>query len=129
MFSRAIALLSCRFTASKRPQDVVSLFTSFYLRRMSYAPKKYARLKPKLPTLNGKLIVCPFLIIWACPTKKSPASWQGFFCGSVCFRVRFAPCLRHRLRRLTPTSRKNTNSLQVIDLQGGVHFFYWLFDN
>ena len=60
MFSRAIALLSCRFTASKRPQDVVSLFTSFYLRSKRYARKKYARLKLKLPTQNGELIVVPF---------------------------------------------------------------------
>ena len=61
MFSRAVALLSCRFTSSKRPPDVVSLFTSFYLRSKRYAHKKYARLKPKLPTQNKYVIIFPVL--------------------------------------------------------------------
>ena len=65
MFSRAIALLSCRFTASKRPQDVVSLFMR----------KKYARLKLKLPTQNGELIVFPLLIVKQ-PVKKMHTSLQ-----------------------------------------------------
>ena len=62
MFSRAVALLSCRFTSSKRPLDVVSLFTSFYLRSKRYARKKHARLKLKLSTQNEELIIFPFLI-------------------------------------------------------------------
>ena len=53
MFSRAVALLSYRFTSSKRPPDVVSLFMR----------KKYACLKLKLPTQNKELIIFPFLTV------------------------------------------------------------------
>ena len=60
MFSRAVALLSCRFTASKRPLDVVSLFMR----------KKYARLKPKLPTQNKEVIIFPFLTQTLCLSPK-----------------------------------------------------------
>ena len=50
---------SCRFTSSKRPQDVVSLFM----------PQKCARLKPKLPTQNKYVIIFPFLILFGPPNN------------------------------------------------------------